>query len=562
MNIRRTLLLCLTLVCCGCPLAGTAASGTWTNRSGGSWTNAANWNAATIASGPGNTANFTTVNLPADITVTLDASRTIGNLNFDDQNTTKHNWSINAGSGGTLTLAGTTPTITVLSATTTITLPVGGTAGLTKSGQGTLRLGGANAITYGGTTTVNAGTLGLGTATFASTNALNLSASSAVVESSGTLNLVVNTSATAIDVYGSGTLRLVATTNSSTWPDLYFGPNHSANSCWGARLAAGVDLGGTQRYVFGQTGHNGVGMYGLTNADCQFSGSVAGSGGLTFIAQNSWTGSEPMEVPFALNANNSFTGPVTIQRGSVYLGNANALACSNVLTFAPDSGNNARLFLYGNNACVSDLSSAGAGSALVANGNLKTGASLTLGAVTLTVIQNNDGTFAGALTDTYREYPGSGSGTTGPLNLLKTGPALLRLTGISTYSGTTTVSAGTLQVDGWLNTGGVTVQNGATLAGVGELDGSVTVQAGGRLAPGGSSAIGLMTINNALNLAGTAMMKLSKSGVALSNDRVTGMTALDYSGSLLATNIGAGSLAAGDSFILFTANDYSGASRT
>ena len=390
MKAGRALWLWLTLACCACPLAGTAASGTWTNRSGGSWTNAANWNAATIASGSGSTANFTTVNLPADIAVTLDAARTIGNLNFDDQSTTKHNWSINPGIGGVLTLAGTTPTITVLSATTTINVPIAGAAGLTKAGQGALWLGDAGVNTYSGVTTVTAGTLRFGAATFASTNPLNLAAADGVAESSETLNLAVNTSATAIDVYGPGTLRLVGTTNSSAWPDLYFGPNHSANSCWSARLAARVDLGGAQRYVFGKTGHNGVGMYGLTGADCQFGGSITGAGGLTFVAQNAWTGSEPMEVPFALNASNSFTGPVVIQRGSVYLGNANALTCSNVLTFAPATGNNARLFLYGNDACVSDLSSSGAGSAVLANGNLKTGASLTLGTATLTVIQNND----------------------------------------------------------------------------------------------------------------------------------------------------------------------------
>jgi autotransporter-associated beta strand protein/YVTN family beta-propeller protein len=299
-------------------------------------------------------------------------------------------------------------------------------------------------------------------------------------------------------------------------------------------------------------------MYGLTGADCQFGGSISGSGGVTFIAQNTWTDTEPMEVPFALNASNSFTGPVAIQRGSVYLGNANALTRTNVLTFNPASGNNARLFLYGNNACVSDLSSAGAGSALIANGNLKTGATLTLGGVTLTVVQNHDGTFAGTLTDTCLEYPGSGSGTTGPLNLLKTGPALLRLAGYSTYSGTTAISAGTLQADGWLNTGGITVQNGATLAGAGELDGSVTVLNGGKLAPG-ARGVGLLTINNSLNLAGTAVMELSKTGTTLSNDRVTGITTLSYGGSLLATNIGTGSLATGDSFILFNANSYSAA---
>jgi autotransporter-associated beta strand protein/YVTN family beta-propeller protein len=555
MNRNVAILRLLTIVCCGWALAAGAASGTWTNRNGGSWTNAGNWNGGIIADGSGSTANFTTLNLPSDLTVTLDASRTIGNLNFDDQNATKHNWSINAGSSGALTVAGTTPTITVLSATTTINAPIAGSAGLTKSGAGKLMLGGAN--TYSGTTTVSAGTVGLGAVTFSATSPLNISASSVTVESSGTLNLAVNTSATAIDVYGSGALRMNATTNNGTSPDLYFGPNHSANSCYGARLAASLDLGTLQRYVFGKTGHNGVGKYGLSSADCQFAGPISGSGGLTLIAQNNWTAPDPMEVPFALNASNSFTGPIEIQRGSVYLGNANALTRSNVLTFNATSGNNARLFLYGNNACVSDLSSTGVGTALIANGNLKNGASLTLGAVTLTVIQNYDRAFDGTLTDTCLEYPGSGSGTTGPLNVLKNGPATLRLSGISTYSGTTTIAAGALQVDGWLNTGGVTVQNGAALTGAGQLSGAVTVLIGGKLAPG-DGGLGILTINNALNLAGSVVMELSKTGVTLSSDQVVGVSTLGYGGSLVAANVGAGLLAAGDSFTLFTASSYNG----
>ncbi len=508
-----------------------------------------------MADGLGGTANFTTLSLSANANVTLDGARVIGNLSFDDQGATKHDWIVGAGSGGAFTLVGATPTISVFSATTTIIAPIGGTAGLSKAGQGRLVLGGAN--NYTGTTVVGAGTLGLTAAAFSAASPLNIAAPGTVVESAGTLSLVVNASATALEVYGSGTLRLTATSNSSVLPDLYFGPNHSGNSCWGARLSANVDLGGIQRYVFGKTGHNGIGMYGLTNADCQFAGSVSGAGGLTFIAQNNWTGTEPMEVGFALNASNSFTGPVEIERGSVYLGNANALTRSNTLTFNPAAGNNARLFLYGNNAIISDLSSAGAGSAVIANGNLKSGASLTLGAVTLTVMQNHDGAFAGTLTDTYREYPGSGSGITGPLNLLKAGPACLRFTGVSTYSGTTTVAAGELEVDGQLNTGSVTVQDGATLGGVGELDGPVSVLNGGRLALGAGD-VGVLTVNNSLTLGGEAVMRLGKTGGALSNDRVAGISALGYCGSLLATNIGVDALAAGDSFTLFAANSYSG----
>src|SRR5207253_1151563 len=161
------------------------------------------------------------------------------------------------------------------------------------------------------------GTLRLGTVTFSAASPLNLATGGAVVESAGTLNLAVNSSSTALDVVGFGTLRFTSATNSPGNPDLYFGPNHSGNTDWGARVSTPVDLGNTQRYIFGKTGHNGVGPYGLTGADCQFAGSISGTGGLTFAAQNNWTGSSAMEVPFALNASNTFTGTVEIDRGSV-----------------------------------------------------------------------------------------------------------------------------------------------------------------------------------------------------------------------------------------------------
>ena len=56
------------------------------------------------------------------------------------------------------------------------------------------------------------------------------------------------------------------------------------------------------------------------------------------------------------------------------------------------------------------------------------------------------------------EYTGSGSGTTGPLNLTKTGACAPAPDGPSSYTGTTTVSAGTLQVDGVLGATSVIVQ--------------------------------------------------------------------------------------------------------
>ncbi len=532
-----------------------AASGTWTNRNGGSWTNALNWNAGIIADGSGNAANFSTVNLPADTVVTLDAPRTIGSLTFDDQNATKHNWRIQPGNSASLTLAGASPSITVLSATTTLTAPLAGTSGLTKAGIGRLALGSAN--TYSGTTTVNAGTLALQSSTFSAASPLNISGASAAVESAGTLNLNVNTSATAIDVSGAGILRLTGATNGPTAPDLFFGPNHSGNTCWGARLASTLDLGNQQRFVFGNTGHNGVGPYGLTGADCQFAGSVIGSGGLTFIAQGTWS---DMEVPFALNASNAFTGPVEIRRGSVYLGHAAALRRTNLLSFNVASGHNGRLFLYGNSALVANLTSTGSGSAAIANGNLKSGASLTLPAADLIVHQTSNTTFAGSISDTLLEYPGSGSGTTGPLNLHKAGAATLRLSGNSTYTGSTIVSNGTLQVDGALGTSAVSVRQNATLAGQGVIQGPVTVLNGAVLAPGtGAGVLGTLTINNTLSLAGTTLMEVSKVGTTLACDRLTGISTLTFGGSLEVTNISdvhTGALSPGESFKLFDAASH------
>src|SRR5262249_24121335 len=156
-----------------------------------------------------------------------------------------------------------------------------------------------------------------------------------------------NSSGVAVDVTGAGTLRLVSTLNSiETFSDINFGLNQTGTADFGCRLAANLDLGSIHRTVYGWSGANDVAPNNLTGADCQFGGTISGSAELTLQGQNSFDGVNTMEVPFVLLASNSFTGPLEIQRGSVYLGNANALICSNALIFdAPDS-QNSRLFLY------------------------------------------------------------------------------------------------------------------------------------------------------------------------------------------------------------------------
>ena len=110
---------------------------TWNVAGGGSWATAANWTPAGPPDGADNTADFSQQTLAANATVTLDGSHTIGNLVFGDQGNA-YNWTLAAGSGGTLTLQVSTgtPTITVNNQTATISAVLAGSQGLTTLGGG------------------------------------------------------------------------------------------------------------------------------------------------------------------------------------------------------------------------------------------------------------------------------------------------------------------------------------------------------------------------------------------------------------------------------------------
>jgi autotransporter-associated beta strand protein len=113
----------------------------------------------------------------------------------------------------------------------------------------------------------------------------------------------------------------------------------------------------------------------------------------------------------------------------------------------------------------------------------------------------------------------SGSGS-----LLKTGAGTLNLNAANTYSGVTTVNAGTLALGAAgsiANSIQVYVHTGATLdataaggfnlgaakalTGVGTLNGAVTVASGGTINPGSNTITGTLTISGALNQSGGAV---------------------------------------------------------
>lgn len=117
--------------------------------------------------------------------------------------------------------------------------------------------------------------------------------------------------------------------------------------------------------------------------------------------------------------------------------------------------------------------------------------------------------------------------------LTKTGPGVLLLEGINTYSADTTVTGG-------------------TLGGTGTIAGAVIVQAGGNLAPGAS--IGILTVNGNLTLNGTFTAEVN-SGASTNCDRVTGIATVNYGGALVISNLGP-TLTASDTFQLFSATTY------
>ena len=139
------------------------------------------------------------------------------------------------------------------------------------------------------------------------------------------------------------------------------------------------------------------------------------------------------------------------------------------------------------------------------------------------------------------------------LSVVIAGAATTILSGANSYHGNTAISGGTLLVNGSLGSGAVFVAGG-TLGGTGTIGGAVTVQPGGTLAPGGgASTLAANTVN--LQPGSLTLMELDKSN--LTNDQLLVAGALSYGGTLLVTHL-AGTLAAGDSFQLFSAGSVSG----
>jgi fibronectin-binding autotransporter adhesin len=114
---------------------------------------AGNWTGGVVADGVGALADFSTLNITANATVTLDGARTIGTLKFQDITTASNDWILNPGTGDPLTLDVATgqAQIQVLNRTATVATVLAGNDGISVNngggGGGTLILNGANTFT-------------------------------------------------------------------------------------------------------------------------------------------------------------------------------------------------------------------------------------------------------------------------------------------------------------------------------------------------------------------------------------------------------------------------------
>jgi fibronectin-binding autotransporter adhesin len=278
---------------------------------------------------------------------------------------------------------------------------------------------------------------------------------------------------------------------------------------------------------------------GGTNGAVEISGIISGGSGNSVQSQDNGT--------LRLSGANTYDGLTSVRNGSTLIvGNASALGSTNSGTTINNAANTT-VDLNGFNVGNEAITLVGANSRLVNNNT------------------SNAATVAGSITTTNGQIGGSGNLTASGVissataaGFTKVGTGTATLSGNNTYTGTTTVSAGSLIINGNQSaaTGVLNVAANATLGGSGTIGGATTIA--GLLAPGNSA--GLLTFNSSLALSNSAttVMEINGAGTRGSDfDAVNVVGLLTYDGALslsLGTTFGFGSY----SFDLFDFGSTSG----
>ncbi|MEP3211788.1 MAG: autotransporter-associated beta strand repeat-containing protein [Luteolibacter sp.] len=431
--------------------------------------------------------------------------------------------------GGILRYTGATQSTTRL-----YTIETGG-GGFDASGSGVLTLSGA--ATLGGTDTARTFSLS-GTNTGANTLAAALGdngtgATSLLKSGTGTWVLTGAHSYTGTTTVTGGTLRLGSADRigNSSAVVISSGATFDFN---GFSDAIG-SLAGAGNVVLGSAS---MGI-GTDQTSTSFSGIISGTGAVTktgsgvqsFTGNNSYTGITTLSGG-TLSVASLANGNVSSGIGASSNAAANLVINGGMLRYTGGTQSTDRNFTIG--ALGGGFESSGTG-ALTLTGTVTLSSTNTARTITLGGSNTGNNTYSTAITN-------NGTGKT---SLNKTGAGTWRLTGANTYTGTTTVSGGTLSIASGASLGATatTVDAGATLINNGNILGLVTVN--GTLSGGGSfsSAVniqnthrpgnspGIQTFASGLAYAATAVLEwelsnntsdLGLAGTDFDQGRVTG----------------------------------------
>jgi len=416
--VKNRNFLLLTLIACALATRpARAATGTWSGAATGTWdTTATNWTGVSgtpwdSTNGLTDNAVFNTASLAAVVSGTVNTN----GITFNTSGSL---------SNGVINLAGTTPFISVTSSITgTMNSALAGAAGLIKSGTGTLILTASN--TYSGATTISTGTLQIGNGTNATAGAgtgvltlsnsttllLNLTGpvtlanssitsatSTATVQNNGTGKVTINNAATIAGTINGGTAGIVMNT---TLTGVSWSAKGDVTLSFNGSASVGPSSPGATWHISANSSCWQIGAGSTANAL-----TLDLAGGVTLAASSGQAG--------GAHYFNNLTGAGSFQA----LGNGGTVPNYYVLGNSTLSGT----LTVGNNG----LSFGNGGS---------TGAA---GATTIVASSTNGVTFNSTTDNTYS---GVMSGTGG---LIKLASNTLTLTGSNTYTGNTTINAGTL----------------------------------------------------------------------------------------------------------------------
>ena len=439
--------------------------------------------------------------------------------------------------GATASLVNTfSPIIADNGGATTLIRTVNGTA------QGTVWiLGGLN--TYTGATQINGDTNNQGGTLSVSVLANGGTASGIGASTNDASNLLIN----------RGTLQYTGATVST---DRLFTIGTSGGS---------LDASGTGTLTFSNTGAIAFTAPGVrtltltgTNTANNTLALLVADSGATATAHTTNVSKTGAGTWVLTNAN-TYGGTTSVTLGVLKAGNAQAFGVNSAVTMTNAASTN--LDLNGFNVSIGSLAGGGA-----------TGGNVILGAQTLTTGGNNTST----------SYAGVISGTGG--SLTKTGTGTQTLTAASTYTGTTTISAGTLALGSSGTIAGTSGVNlgtsgsqgtldltakssfsfgsGQTLSGYGTVNigASKLVTINGTLAPGNSAGVVAITGDTALTGTTATTMELAGTGGVAGTDfdKLAVSGALTFGGTLNIVSFGGFTIAQAGSYDLFGFASQSG----